>query len=79
MSSTSESSYNITLHTRLGKFIVPRRLLGDSIVVEMAAGNLLDWRIAEAMVRYWVHGTDILDVGGNLGQMSVCVETSIKK
>lgn len=59
--------------TTLGTYVYPDEWIDDPIVVAIRKGDLHDWRVAEAMVRWWEPGTAILDVGCNLGQMSVCV------
>ena len=67
----TESSLEFS--TNLGAFRVPSRLKKDTMVRSIAAGKLHDWRVAEAVIRYHEPFTDVLDVGANLGQMSVCI------
>lgn len=69
-----EPQVRTTRHrTPLGSYVVPESWDSDTIVKDIKSGVLHGWRVAEAIVRWWDPGTAILDVGCNLGQMSVCV------
>lgn len=66
--------------TALGKFFVPADLLrdGDTLVDDICKERLDDWRVAEAIMRYWRPDTGILDVGMNLGHLAVCVAKALR-
>ena len=66
-------------HTPLGAYALPDEWKSDDIVQDIQRGVLHGWRVAEAMVRWWEPETAILDVGCNLGQMSVCVARATQR
>ena len=61
------------METAFGTFFAPDAWREDDIVKDIANSSIHGWRVAEAIVRYYEPGSAILDVGCNLGQMSVCV------
>ena len=61
------------METMFGTFLAPEAWREDDIVKDISSNSIHGWRVAEAMVRYWEPETAIIDVGCNLGQMSVCV------
>jgi hypothetical protein len=69
----------IRVEGRFGSFFVPSGAQGDSIVDAITRGDLFDWQIAEAMVRYFEPGSCFLDVGANFGQMSVAVAHALQQ
>ena len=58
--------------TSVGTYATPVALSDDALVRDIAAGIIHDWRVVEAIVRYWQPGTSVLDVGTNLAQVAVC-------
>lgn len=58
--------------TLVGTYATPVELSDDALVRDIAAGVIHDWRVVEAIVRYWQPGTSVLDVGTNLAQVAVC-------
>lgn len=58
--------------TSVGTYATPIGLSDDELVRDITAGVIHDWRVVEAMVRYWKPGTSVLDVGTNLAQVAVC-------
>lgn len=58
--------------TSVGTYATPVALSDDALVRDIAAGVIHDWRVVEAIVRYWQPGTSVLDVGTNLAQVAVC-------
>ena len=70
---TAYSKYqNLTYHpTPIGNYYVPKEIKHDIISEHMKRGMLYDENIINVAKEYIMPGTIVLDIGANLGQMSI--------
>lgn len=73
--SRSEALYR----TKLGCFWVPNRPWGDTISRQITASKIFDAQVLELVKTYYLPGTSVLDVGANLGQMTVLIANHAKE
>jgi FkbM family methyltransferase len=57
--------------TRLGKYFLPADAPNDVIVWRMKAGQVFEAEVVDALRPYVTQGGSVIDVGANLGQMSL--------
>jgi FkbM family methyltransferase len=57
--------------TDIGNYYVPADAFKDNIVIRMKKGKIFEQEIVDVANRYVRKGTTVLDVGANLGQMSL--------
>lgn len=57
--------------TAIGNYYVPADAIKDNIVINMKKGKIFEPEIVDVANRYVKNGTTVLDVGANLGQMSL--------
>jgi FkbM family methyltransferase len=57
--------------TKIGNYYVPADAVKDNIVIQMKKGKIFEPEIVDVANRYVQKGTTVLDVGANLGQMSL--------
>jgi FkbM family methyltransferase len=68
----SERTERLSLHdTCTGKYFLPADAFQDVIANTIIMGDIFDKHIYETAKRYIKHGTAVLDVGSNFGQMAV--------
>ncbi len=57
--------------TPIGNYFLPNNAPNDIIINSMKSGNYFEPYIIEIAEKYIISGTTVLDIGANLGQMSI--------
>ncbi|MGQ9368795.1 FkbM family methyltransferase [Azospirillum sp. ST 5-10] len=63
--------------TPIGNYYLPSDAPRDSIIRRMKAGKIFEEEVVDVMRPYIKQGTAVLDVGANLGQMSIIFSKSV--